>query len=106
MIRRFLLCCLGTVALAALVVSPLNATIVDDIDPLGSQVALHLSNQGGPASSGQVTIEVTLQNGSTERRRVPFSIGADGETTVTALFASPVQAVIVVGITEGPDPIP
>jgi hypothetical protein len=98
----------GIAALAlALVETPVSqATITDDINPLGSIVRVSLSNVGGPASSGTVTIVADIGGANPYTKVVPFGIAADGYAEVNALFPAPVVSVVSVSITEGPDPIP
>ena len=93
-------------AVACLAASPALATITDDIDPVGSFVAVGLINPDPLPSKGYVEVTVDLGGGKTATQTQPFSLGPGGSTTLMLGFKSTVQEVIVVGITEGPDPIP
>jgi hypothetical protein len=93
-------------ALALIGMPVSHATITDDIKPLGSSVRVSLSNSGGPASSGTVTVVADIGGSNPHTRVVPFSVAANGYTEVNALFPGPVISVVSVSITEGPDPIP
>ena len=93
----------GLAALLALAWMPASeASITDDINPLGTHVWVTLSNAGGPASAGTVEIIADLGGGSPYTRVVSFSIAADGQTVVHALFPAPVISVLEVNISENP----
>lgn len=93
-------------AVVCLTGAPALATITDDINPVGRFVAVGLINPDATPSKGFVEVTVDLGGGRTATESHPFSLGAGASTTVTLSYKSTVQNVIVVSITEGPDPIP
>jgi hypothetical protein len=95
-VRRWI----GGAVLVAALTSVVSATITDDITPFGSQVSVGLLNASPNAKAGTVSVTVVQANGQKATRTVPFSVDAEGRTSVTALFFSQVAEVVAVSIAE------
>lgn len=91
----------GTFGFAA---PPARATIVDDINPVGATVAVTVV-QSGPSLSGRVRVDAIV-HGKPATGYGTFKLAPGGAVVVEVELGGPVDEVIVVGITEGPDPIP
>jgi hypothetical protein len=89
---------------AMLALLPAQATIVDDIDTVGSAVNADLVNQDPVADRGYVEVIADVGGPKPETQRVPYDIDANGNLTVTLNFSSTVVTVLETRIVDSAEP--
>lgn len=89
---------------ATLAFLPAQATIVDDIDPVGSVVNVDLVNPDPVSDRAYVEVIADVGGPKPETQKVPFDIDANGNLTVSVDFSSTVVTVLETRIIDSAEP--
>ena len=101
------------VAVAALLLCSLTPSfagpslaIIEGGDPVGVTIRITIGNAALGAQTGTVFAKVVLANGKSASQAAKVVVGGGGVQATTLQFDDEIREVVVVGIVEGPDPIP
>lgn len=97
-------CLIAGLLLAGLALLPAQATIVDDVDPVGQAVHVGLVNPDPASDRGYVEVVADVGGPKPETQQAPYDIDANGNLTVNVDFSSTVVTVLETRIIDSAEP--